>query len=282
MRALALALTCASVAAVGVMFVPLSIWEGLAGSSGLSELMPAARAPLGDTARALLAFGAGAVTLAGLLILLLRPQPKTTYRAASASPKEDIKRPALPPMLTALGAKMPWNKGDDDIRELADLPRLRHGDVHSDAPARRPLCASQDLPTLELSQAAFPPEVEAVPQNDVPPNVAAETSPRPACDQASLAEMVAQLEAAVAQRHLKLAELETVAARIAAGRPLPDPAPEAAAPMIPAFAPEISDTPFVRRPVLEAVPSVPQQDNEVDAALAAALATLQRMNVVGR
>lgn len=277
MRALAIALAGASVAAVGTMLVPLSMLEGLAGSTGLSELLPAARAPLGDIARALLAFGAGAVTLAGMLILLLRPEPKAIQVAATAAAQEDGERLAF----AAVRAKMPWNKGDDDIRELADLPRLRNGDVHPDAPARRPLCASQDLPTLELSQPEFSPEVEPPPVNDVQTRVAAETSLRSACVQASLAEMVAQLEAAVAQRHVKLAELEAVAARIVAGRSLPDPTPEAAAPMTLAFPPDVSAAPFVRRPVLEAVPSVPRQDNEVDAALSAALATLQRMSAAG-
>jgi hypothetical protein len=277
MRALAIALAGASVAAVGTMLVPLSMLEGLAGSTGLSELLPAARAPLGDIARALLAFGAGAVTLAGMLILLLRPEPKAIQVAATAAAQEDGERLAF----AAVRAKMPWNKGDDDIRELADLPRLRNGDVHPDAPARRPLCASQDLPTLELSQPEFSPEVEPPPVNDVQTRVVAETSLRSACVQASLAEMVAQLEAAVAQRHVKLAELEAVAARIVAGRSLPDPTPEAAAPMTLAFPPDVSAAPFVRRPVLEAVPSVPRQDNEVDAALSAALATLQRMSAAG-
>lgn len=287
MRSLAIALAGASVAAVGTMLVPLSMLEGLAGSTGLSELLPAARAPLGDTARALIAFGAGAVTLAGSLTLLLKHEPKAIQVAATAAAQADRERPALAAVLTALHAKMPWNKGDDDIRELADVPRLRNGprlrnaDVHPDAPARRPLCASQDLPTLELSQPEFSPEVELPSVNDVQTRVVAETSLRSACVQASLAEMVAQLEAAVAQRHVKLAELEAVAARIVAGRSLPDPTPEAAAPMTPAFAPEISAAPFVRRPFVEAVPSVPSQDNEVDSALAAALATLQRMNVAG-
>jgi hypothetical protein len=281
MRALAIALAGASVAAVGTMLVPLSMLEGLAGSTGISELLPAARAPLGDIARALLAFGAGAVTLAGMLILLLRPEPKAIQVAATAAAQEDGERLAFAAVLTAVRAKMPWNKGDDDIRELADLPRLRNGDVHPDAPARRPLCASQDLPTLELSQPEFSPEVEPPPVNDVQTRVVAETSLRSACVQASLAEMVAQLEAAVAQRHVKLAELEAVAARIVAGRSLPDPTPEAAAPMTLAFPPDVSAAPFVRWPVLEAVPSVPRQDNEVDAALSAALATLQRMSAAG-
>ena len=305
MRSLAMALAGASVAAVGTMFVPVSMLEGLAGSTGLSELVPAARAPLGDTARALIAFGAGALTLAALSILLLR-QDKAISVAATTTARENRNRPALAAVLAGLRARMPWNQADDDIRELADLPKLRNGDVHPDAPARRPLSASQDLPTLELSQTEFSPEVELAPVHDVqlpveatdplpaalpePRPVAvveaivsADASPRPATDQGSIAEMVAQLEAAVAQRQVKLAELEAVAAHMASERPLPlpDVAREVTAPAIPTFTAEV-DTPFMRRTVLEAVPSAPRQDEEVDSALAAALATLQRMNAVGR
>lgn len=305
MRSLAMALAGASVAAVGTMFVPVSLLEGLAGSTGLSELVPAARAPLGDTARALIAFGTGALTLAGLSILLLRQDSKVIRVAVDAAPQENGKGPALAMMLAGLRAKMPWNQADGDIRELADLPKLRNGDVHPDAPARRPLSAAQDLPTLELSQTEISPEVEPGPVHDAqlpveaidplpaappetPPLATAEAavitaSPRPATGQGSIAEMVAQLEAAVAQRQVKLAELEAVAAHIASERPLPlpDVAREPATPVIPASSAEI-DTPFVRRPVLEAVPTAPRQDDEVDSALAAALATLQRMNAGGR
>lgn len=305
MRSLAMALAGASVAAVGTMFVPVSMLEGLAGSTGLSELVPAARAPLGDTARALIAFGAGALTLAALSILLLR-QDKAINGAATVTARENRDRPALTAVLAGLRAKMPWNQADDDIRELADLPKLRNGDVHPDAPARRPLSAAQDLPTLELSQTEFSPEVEPVPVHDVQlpveaidplpaalpeplpvavveATVSTDASPRPATGQGSIAEMVAQLEVAVAQRQVKLAELEAVAAHIASERPLPlpDVAREVTAPAIPTFAAEV-DTPFMRRTVLEAVPSAPRQDEEVDSALAAALATLQRMNAVGR
>lgn len=306
MRSLAMALAGASVAAVGTMFVPVSLLEGLAGSTGLSELVPAARAPLGDTARALIAFGTGALTLAGLSILLLRQDSKVIRVAVDAAPQENGKGPALAMMLAGLRAKMPWNQADGDIRELADLPKLRNGDVHPDAPARRPLSAAQDLPTLELSQTEISPEVEPGPVHDAqlpveaidplpaalpePPPVAAVeatvvtvAAPRPATGQGSIAEMVSQLEAAVAQRQLKLAELEAVAAHIASERPLPFPdvTREPAAPVIPTLTAEI-DTPIVRRPVLEAVPTAPRQDDEVDSALAAALATLQRMNAGGR
>ena len=72
LKAIAIAMAGATVTAAGTMFVPVGILENITGSTGLSELIPAARAPLGDTARALIAFGAGAFTLAGLTFLAFR------------------------------------------------------------------------------------------------------------------------------------------------------------------------------------------------------------------
>ena len=60
MKALTMAMAGATVAAVATMFVPASMLEGLTGATGLSEIVPPAAAPLGDTARALIAFAAGA------------------------------------------------------------------------------------------------------------------------------------------------------------------------------------------------------------------------------
>lgn len=302
-RSLVMAMAGASVAAVGTMLVPVSILEGLAGSTGLSELVPAARAPLGDTARALIAFGSGALTLAGLSILLLRQDTINGAKAAPLSPQKPDEPSAVVGLLNALRPKMPWNKGDLDIRELADLPKLRQGDGHPDAPARRPLSASQDLPMLELSQPDVLPEPQSRHLEDVyapaeaalaAPAIQPEqpdvkhvhaistpnTPPRPASGEGSIAAMVAQLEAAVAQRHVKLAELEIVAAQIASERPLPRPEAsiEGEAAVIPAFTTQVADSYLARRPVLEAVPSTPRRDDDVDSALAAALATLQRMN----
>ena len=218
-------------------------------------------------------------------------------------------------MAKTLLAKMPWNKSADDIRELGDLPKLRIGDVHPDAPARRPLFASQDLPTLELSeehlvdpQTPHEPEqlVEAASEVVEPealvlapepetaePSVSAPLAASFAADsQPSIAEMVAQLETAVALRRHKLAELEAVAADLMAdaknadepidaivepanfsvAEPEPEPEPEAA---VAEFRP-------MRRPVLEAVPTVAVQDDNIDSALAAALATLHRINAGAR
>ena len=305
MKAITMAMAGAIVAAVAAMFVPAAMLEGFTGATGLSELLPAAAAPLGDTARAMIAFGAGAFTLAVLAAILLRQG--SVANAAEAAPtaldddmqgqtfKDRLARIALP--------KMPWSKGEDDITELADLPKLRNGDSHPDAPARRPLSAHQDLPVIDLAEVAVDMErpedvvvidaaeampvtilqdetVEAsapeMPAPEVPPSISAQPITQ-ADAQPTLAEMVAQLEAAVAERQRQLAELEAVAAGLAA-----PPALAAETPSEIAEAQEIAPEPLrAERPPLEAVPAS-VKDDDMDSALAAALATLHRMNGTSR
>ena len=58
-QAVAMATGGAAIAAIAAMFVPTGIWETLTGSTGVSEMIPATAAPLGDTARALIAAALG-------------------------------------------------------------------------------------------------------------------------------------------------------------------------------------------------------------------------------
>lgn len=297
LKALAMAMAGATVAAVATMFIPVAMLESFTGSTGISELVPAAAAPLGDTARAMIAFGVGALTLAVLGYVL--PRQSEVPRAAKPEPApvsfdEPQDRISLKERLAGLPwPKMPWAKNDEDITELSDLPKLRNGDIHPDAPPRRPLWAHQDLPVLELNELAAPsvedrvpepaeepvmPAVEAEPTNTVAP-----ASITVADVQPTLAEMVAQLEAAVADRQKQLADLEVVAARLAAGRLetiADEPDPEVKIVADPGTI--ISESARTERPVLEAVPPSPAKDDDMDAALAAALATLHRMNGTGR
>lgn len=303
-RALAMAMAGAIVAAVATMFVPVALLEGIAGSSGLSELVPAARAPLGDTARALIAFGAGAFTLALLSYVLLRQDnsgatsvPASEWAVTDETPsfKDRLAHIKLPSIALP---KMPWAKGEGDITELADLPKLRNGDSHPDAPPRRPLVASQDLPVLdlaELPEAIVGEQAEVIEQSvAIEPTFAPETiaeqqtAPEPvsvADVEPTLAEMVAQLEAAVAERQKQLAELEAVATELAASRPSIQETPNE--PVI-RFgeslqqADNIVEPARIERPSLEAVPTTAVKDDDIDSALAAALATLHRMNATGR
>lgn len=298
LKALAMAMAGATVAAVATMFIPVAMLESVTGSTGISELVPATAAPLGDTARALIAFGVGALTLAVLGYVL--PRQNEGPRAATAEPgsppfDEPQDSISLKDRLAGFPwPKMPWAKGEDDITELSDLPKLRNGDIHPDAPPRRPLSAHHDLPVLELSEVAVPLAEELVTEpaaEFVTPALEAEQaqsfSPTPiaAADvQPTLAEMVAQLEAAVADRQKQLADLELVAAQLAAGRleaVSAQPEPEADAEIVADVETIVEPAP-IERPILEAVPSSPVKDEDMDAALAAALATLHRMNATGR
>jgi hypothetical protein len=303
-RALAMAMAGATVAAVATMFVPVAVLEGITGATGLSELVPAARAPLGDTARALIAFGAGAFTLAMLAYFLLRLDGSSRQSAPSVpvsdwagedetpSFRDRLAKIKLPSMAMP---NMPWTKGEDDITELADLPKLRNGDSHPDAPPRRPLIASQDLPivkqvertdagqeAVELPAANEDATPEKLPE---PPPAKAEVAPV-ADIEPTLAEMVAQLEAAVAERQTQLAELEAVAIKLAAARSVGEPmiVAQDAVPAAEHMAQnEVSSEPMrLDRPPLEAVPSASVRDDDIDSALASALATLHRMNATGR
>ena len=316
-RSIGLAFAASVFAAVATMFVPVSILENITGASGLSELVPATAAPLGDTARALIAFATGVLTLSLMAVILVRqnageaPQPAQARSLAESSDIED-RDPiaAFKNMLANVRLpKMPWAKDEDDITELSDLPKLRGGDSHPDAPPRRPLSATQDLPVFNLTERAPEPVTEN-PQAEVPlseeftsgdvTETAAEPKPfiaksnmaeaghesAPTDVLPTLADMIAQLEASVTQRQQQLAELETVAANLsaskviepvaAAGQEVPRPPIQSTEAKIPA------EPARTTRPPLEAVPvAVPRQD-DMDEALAAALATLHRMSSTGR
>ena len=311
MRSMGLALGGSILAAVATMFVPVSVLESITGSSGLSELVPATAAPLGDTARALIAFGVGALTLAILAVALLRhnnvapPRDVATVpadiveeddRIFASSLKERISKIELP--------RMPWIKGDDEITELSDLPRLRGGDVHPDAPARRPLSAILDLPVFDLTERAMEPtpkpvesiETVETTEPDEPVELVTSVETEPVAQptmvetQPTLAEMVAQLEASVAQRQQQLAELEIVATNLAATNANPSPEAVDAIELSPA-AMETEAPVEVLRPEWRPLGMVPRpldkpdgndEPDDMDEALAAALATLHRMNGTGR
>ena len=314
-KAVAMAMAGATLAAVSTMFVPVAMLESVTGATGLSELIPAARAPLGDTARALIAFGAGAFTLSTLTYLLLRFDGAPAQRPApvqAAEPSvpdwmvdDEDQKPTFADRLARLRMpalalpKMPWQHDEDAITELADLPKLRNGDTHPDAPPRRPLLATQDLPVLELADVAtevtVEPAVEEVGAQEPVADVAvAEMAPEPVAPvaeelpvvapvaaedvQPTLAEMVAQLEAAVAERQKQLAELESVAAVLAVRQPAPVVDDDAHVEVLADADVSIEPT-RDGRPTLEVVHDVAAvQDDNMDSALAAALATLKRMN----
>jgi hypothetical protein len=199
----------AALAAVTMMFVPVSLLEGVAESSGLSALIPAAGAPLGDTARGYIAFAIGAMTLAILSYLLLRADGALVRRTAN---------------------------------------------------------------DVDMCDAAAQQEAEQK----------SEAMPETADSQPTIAEMVAQLEAAVAFRRQKLAELEAVAADLSADvKDFDEPSPVISEPVAPAVIKHDAagaESRPMGRPVLDAVPSEAVQDDDIDSALAAALTALHRIN----
>ena len=317
MRSLSIAMGASIVAAAATMFVPVNVLESITGATGLSEIVGAAAAPLGDKARALIAFGAGALTLAAMTVMLLRKDAGPTnddvevVAAAGFAPlpgkvedDDDGDRDGEPLSLMerlfrlrlpALSLpKMPWVKGEYDITELGDLLKLRNGDIHPDAPPRRPLSATQDLPVLDLAEMQIEGFAEKQPEALVevdavvlPSAVYEPSAPveHAASDfQPSLAEMVAQLESAVNQRQQQLAALEIVAAQLAVEKPAQDVAVplEMQVPDVVAEVETLPEPARAERPPLEAVPTSPEKQDDMDAALTAALATLHRMNGTDR
>jgi hypothetical protein len=285
-RAMVMAIGGAAIASVAAMLVPVGLWETLTGSTGISEMIPATAAPLGDTARAMIAFGVGALTFAVLALMLLRR--KDTVRVAPARAQEPVyyqiedepkvdEEPA-PSLIARLKERasgfIEARRSAGDISGLEDLPKLRSGDAHPDAPPRRPLLATRDLVDPEPEVVAQPleePSVEVeVPVAEVQTVAeAADSEDIPAeISSASLAEMVDRLDAALAERDQKLSQLELLIGEEAAAK-----APqlrEVASEPAPAAKPA---------PVLEAVaPAAPTEAEEMDAALRSALETLHRMN----
>jgi hypothetical protein len=162
-KTIGMAIGAGIIAAVATMFVPTSMLEALTGATGLSELVPATAAPLGDKARAIIAFATGAVTLAlaiGLLSRSSRTLDSTTGSASSnktpAEGDESESMPLLSQLQQRLGAfkapKMPWarNEASNDVFELSDLPQLRTQDAHPDTPRRRPISAASDFGDIGL------------------------------------------------------------------------------------------------------------------------------------
>ncbi len=306
MRALAIALGGAAVMSVVAMFIPASIFESITGATGISELVPATGAPLGDTARALIAFGFGAVTFAFLAAYLLR-KPAAPYSAApakgpkvTASTSDAIEQSPsfMDKMRTKISAFNESRRHGNDVKELSDLPKLRAGDAHPDAPPRRPISAHRDFGEVpsetapvvedETEKGADAPIVSApadaakLTGEIVEQSAAAVVEPESEATEESsdnLSNMVDRLESAVAQRQEQLSKLEILASAQASGseQPKGDAAAVEAEVISPAprplsFGTFSADTP-------KEAQSTQSEANEMDDALRSALETLQRMNV---
>lgn len=286
--AMVIAIASGAVVATGMMFVPVGALEGLIGSTGLSKLISATGAPLGDFARAMIAYVTGAVTLGGLTVFLLRDDGRA----------DDLQNPremALKSLesyrvviLNYLSTKMRWHGKGEEIRSLSDLSRFRP--VYGDAPTPRPLVASQDLPTsgwfgpptvviTAPPEPALDPEygatqiIEPTSVFSAPPTYETVSLTAP---KMSTADLVAQLETAAAVRHQKRNQLK------ANGTDGFTQVPDADARNAQAVYIHDGTCNEGRRPLLELVSSVVVEDDDADSALAAALATLHRMTAIAR
>ena len=263
MRSLTVAMGTAMFVAVGAMFIPATILESVTAIFGLSGTISATDAPSGDIACALIAFGAGALTLIVMAAVLLRSDKRPFARIFEDVPAEPVYEDHGE---IAPGVSDRFARFKSPNTEFADLPKLRGNDVHPDAPPRRPLSATSDLPVLDLVEAALPAASSPITQ-------------LPDDNQPLIADMVAQLEAGVAERQAQLNELEAVAARLALSQLVaPEALPELSA--VADIEPTRKIMPEFRpaRAPLEAVPTIPAQQDDMDEALSAALATLYRMN----
>ena len=287
MRMMTMAIAGSACVAAGMMFVPVSALEGLTGPTGLSELVPATAAPLGDFARAMIAFGTGTITLGGLTMIALRQDGHGNVAHSHEAPASNGVVQNRTDIFRYLSAKMPWHQKPDDIRNLSDLARFNPINMCADTPARRPLLASQDLPenglvdpVVERDRTLWEP---VVPEETGPHSspLILHTTDGPA--KPSIGDMVNHFEAAVAQRQHRRAEHEAVAADN-----IDDIAADIAA--VPGHSADPSCTQDVasqslsepRRPVLELVASAVVKDDDIDSALTAALATLSRMTAIAR
>ncbi|RDE05470.1 hypothetical protein [Sphingomonas aracearum] len=138
-----LAVAAGLLLALGFLLVPIGWLEAAAVNSGLAGLLGAAQPPLGNTARMVLISGvAGGTTfLVWLALYLSLGERSITLRAPSAHARARKSRPARA------------------------RPKTRRADAHPDAPARKPLSATQELgtPFLDVRAPAAPPAERALP-----------------------------------------------------------------------------------------------------------------------
>lgn len=208
MRAWIFAFAGSAIVAVAAMFVPVRVWEMITGSTGISEMVPVAAAPLGDKARALIAFGLGAVTFIMIAAQTLRRPARSRFVADvvandphMSSFKDavfDLTEEADPEPSPSLAARLrgklaAWAEARRDssaIVTLEDLPKLRASDAHPDAPPRRPFSAGRDLEAL----AAEGEPVSAIHMFARETQTITEAPTAPEAPEASIAEPIAEDE----------------------------------------------------------------------------------------
>lgn len=262
MRAVAIAIGAAIVTSVFAMLVPVQIFETITGATGISEIIPATGAPLGDKARALIAFTFGLIAFLFAFLVVRNKSNGMTAREVAAVAKSDMPIEhgvSFVARMKARIADFAEKRRRDGVTELSDLPKLRTADAHPDAPPRRPISAVTDFaPPAVAETEVVQPAVERI------------AAPEPARSAAEhIANMVDRLEAAVTARQEQLAKLEALVQAQAK----------------PEIIPERVEVEIISEPLprLEAVPTPPAKAaDEIDDALRSALETLHRMNVQSR
>lgn len=145
-----------SAAALAMLSVPIPLIELIVASSGLSEVVPAAAPPLGSSARAIMAGFAGLMGM-GLSLTLI---PRSA--AIADKPAQDLEE-GQGIMGFALSKLTSFTRGRGRTKPAIDVgvaheeavPVLRRADAHPDAPARRPIFASQDFGGAEIFTGSF-------------------------------------------------------------------------------------------------------------------------------
>ena len=325
----AMAIAGGIAAALVIATLPHVYLEDIVGATGLSEIVPAAAPPLGNTARGLIAVVAGMISASALYLFLnyktnshdgdsdmglaIRKNMTSTAidgkregKAGLAVPKLNLSVKSLTKFL-----KKP-KRSPGQVTELKDLPDTRAADRHPDAPARQPIFASSDLglPLAEKIKRFGEPLFEQKPADTSEPAVqyAAQVAPEvpEATPQPPMREQVAedqganskpQSEAIARQADLSGLSLAELADRLEAGlarlealqkRERVSPSPATPSVPDPVSTHPVPETPSAPAPV--AIPPLRSVDKaesdspqnrqaDMDAALKAALGTLEKMTV---
>lgn len=166
-----MAVSAGVAAALVVVTLPHVYLESVIGATGLSEMVPAAAPPLGNTARGLIAIMAGLVSASAIYYFLnrkggsdmgvaLREQINAAspieidLNAEAEAKKSRFSLPKFDAKSLTKFLKKP-KKDKARVMDLADLPQLRKVDDEADAPARPPIFA-------EPAPTAPPPLAEAI------------------------------------------------------------------------------------------------------------------------
>jgi hypothetical protein len=317
-------------AALVIATLPHVYLENFIGATGLSEIIPAAAPPLGNTARGLIAIVAGMISTSALY-LFLNHKPK--FLGGGSDMSLAIRRNLTPesiddererkPRFTVpklnLSAKSLTKflkkpkKTAGQVTELKDLPDVRPADRHPDAPARQPIFASSDLgaplaekikqfdqPAIEQDQTDLADQPASRPVTPAPfiADKMLHPAPEEELTQDQPDNIPEQEQAAVPREDLSILSLAQLADRLEAGLrrlevleargQVAPPKASSVAPPAPSVEETLSFVSVPEEPApvsIQALRSVDSAEIDIqgnrqadmDAALKAALGTLERM-----